>query len=326
MGDLTDKPLVTVVMATYNRSNVLKWAVQSVRWQTYENWELWVIGDACTDDTETVVTGFEDTRIHFHNLPENVGEQSGPNNEGVQRASGELIAFLNHDDIWFPDHLERCFSTLTNTGADMVFALADRIYGDGTRHVDGNCFDGKFSPRDRIFVGCSSWVVRRETVDSVGPWRSYLDLYTVPSQDWLFRAWKAGKDIRLSPWLTIIALGTYTRPGSYANRDEAEQKEIVERIRVDSQFRERELTELLLAQRRSLSEQTVRNLSRLPPGKLLRASARSALHRVLVWLQIDPLVYSGWRWDNRHGKNIDRLREIRGLHKLPRSTGEEDSK
>ena len=75
--------LVSVIIATFNRSNVLKIALQTLRWQTYEHWEAWVIGDCCTDDTEAVVASFNDDRIHFYNLPENFGEQSGPNNEGV---------------------------------------------------------------------------------------------------------------------------------------------------------------------------------------------------------------------------------------------------
>lgn len=317
-GDLADTPLVTIVTATYNRSNVLSFAIQSVRWQTYDNWELWVIGDACTDDTEAVIAAIGDPRIHFHNLPQNVGEQSGPNNEGVRRAKGELIAFLNHDDIWFPDHLERLIGMLRSTGADMVYALTDQIRGDGTRHVDGLCPDGRFTPRDRVFIVCSSWLIRRETVESVGPWNSYRDLHTVPSQDWLFRAWKAGKDIRLSPWLTLLSLGTYNRPGCYANRDDAEQRELVTQIRTNPHFREQELTELVVEQRRSFRDQTVSDLSWLPPTKLLRASARSALQRTLAWLHISPLAYSAWRSGRRRGGLIDRQREIRGLHKLNR--------
>ena len=138
-----------------------------------------------------------------------------------------MIAFLNHDDLWFPDHLERSLSTLKDTGADMVVALTDTISGDGTHRVDGVCSDGRFSPHHGFFVGCSAWVIRRETVDSVGPWRSYRELYTIPSQDWLFRASDGGKDIRVSPWLTLIAITSGTRPGSYAHRDDAEQLQLV---------------------------------------------------------------------------------------------------
>jgi GT2 family glycosyltransferase len=59
-----------------------------VRAQTRSDWELIVVGDACTDDTADVVATFPDPRIRFVNLPENVGEQSGPNNEGVRLGHG----------------------------------------------------------------------------------------------------------------------------------------------------------------------------------------------------------------------------------------------
>jgi len=94
-----DMPLVSVIIATYNRSNVLAIAIKTVLAQTYPQWELLVIGDACTDDTAAVVAGFGDVRIRFHNLAQNVGEQSGPNNEGMQQAKGKYFAFLNHDDL-----------------------------------------------------------------------------------------------------------------------------------------------------------------------------------------------------------------------------------
>ena len=55
-------PLVSVITATYNRGNVLRYAVESVRRQTLDSWELWVVGDACTDDTAEVMRGFQGTR------------------------------------------------------------------------------------------------------------------------------------------------------------------------------------------------------------------------------------------------------------------------
>ncbi len=99
------EPLVTVIIATYNWSSVLRHAVRSVLWQTYENFELLVIGDGCTDDSEEVVASFGDPRVRWINLPENVGSQSGPNNRGLELARGEYIAYQGHDDVWHPKHL-----------------------------------------------------------------------------------------------------------------------------------------------------------------------------------------------------------------------------
>lgn len=72
---------------------MLRYAIQSVLWQTRADWELIVVGDACTDDTAEVVASFGDRRIQFLNLEHNVGEQSGPNNAGLRRARGRYVAY-----------------------------------------------------------------------------------------------------------------------------------------------------------------------------------------------------------------------------------------
>ena len=68
-------PRVSIITSTFNRSNVLRLAIASVRRSTFEDWELLVVGDHCTDDTEAVVSAFGDSRIRFFNLPQNHGEQ-----------------------------------------------------------------------------------------------------------------------------------------------------------------------------------------------------------------------------------------------------------
>lgn len=59
------RPEISVITATYNRSNALALAIRTVLWQTCPDWELIVVGDHCTDDTEDVVRGFPDPRIRF---------------------------------------------------------------------------------------------------------------------------------------------------------------------------------------------------------------------------------------------------------------------
>lgn len=81
-------PLVSVIVATYERSNVLRLTIECVLRSSFADWELLVIGDACTDDSSEVVASFCDPRISFTNLARNVGEQSGPNNAGCAMARG----------------------------------------------------------------------------------------------------------------------------------------------------------------------------------------------------------------------------------------------
>src|SRR5262249_34882661 len=148
------------------------------------DWELIIVGDACTDETADVVAQLSDLRIRFVNLPQNIGEQSGPNNHGCSLAQGKYIAFLNHDDFWLPDHLAGALAHLEQTNADLVFSLIDLIEPDGhSRRLIGRAWLDRYNPSHEALA--SSWLFRRNLLDRVGPWRSYRKCYAVPSQDWL---------------------------------------------------------------------------------------------------------------------------------------------
>lgn len=92
-------------MATYNWAPVLPYSIGSVLDQTHADFELLVVGDGCTDESEAVVASIGDPRVRWINLPANTGHQSGPNNEGLRRSSGNVVAFCGHDDLWLPHHL-----------------------------------------------------------------------------------------------------------------------------------------------------------------------------------------------------------------------------
>lgn len=128
-------------MATYDRSELLPYSIGSVMRQSLPDWELIVVGDACTDDTAQVVgeLAAADPRIRFVNRTPRCGEQAGPNNHGVKLAQGRYIAFLNHDDLWLADHLERGVDAIERLGADLVLPLPlniDRHGVPGQYRVD----------------------------------------------------------------------------------------------------------------------------------------------------------------------------------------------
>lgn len=99
-------PLVTVVIPTYNWATVLPYSIASVLGQTMGDFELLVIGDGCTDESGEVVRAIGDARVQWINLAANCGSQVGPNNEALRRARGTYMAYLGHDDLWLPRHLE----------------------------------------------------------------------------------------------------------------------------------------------------------------------------------------------------------------------------
>jgi glycosyltransferase involved in cell wall biosynthesis len=233
-------PVISIVTATYNRSNILAYSIQSVLNQTFVDWELIVVGDCCTDDTDEVVNSFNDPRITFTNLKENFGEQSEPNNVGLRLAKGNYIAFLNHDDLWFSDHLEFSLNFLKTSNADLVLAA-----GFIDHHEEKHDFilSGVISEKygyhpSETFVPASNWLLRKEVVQDVGFWRPGKDMYLVPSHDWLKRAFEAGKRILPTRHFTVIAIPSSSRKNAYSERHFDDNSYYFEQLKNNSQFRE----------------------------------------------------------------------------------------
>ena len=98
-------PSVSVIIPTYNRSQILKRAVISVLNQSYQDFEVVVVDDASTDETTEVVRKFEDKRIKYIRHKQNRGAPAA-RNTGLQVSNSEYIAFLDDDDEWLPEKLE----------------------------------------------------------------------------------------------------------------------------------------------------------------------------------------------------------------------------
>jgi len=95
-----DSPRVSVTIATYNRAHLIGRAIQSVLNQTYEDFELILVDDGSTDNTEGVVKGFDDDRLKYIRHHKNSGGATAPRNTALHAARGEYIAVLDDDDFW----------------------------------------------------------------------------------------------------------------------------------------------------------------------------------------------------------------------------------
>ncbi len=127
-----DNPLVSVTIPTYNRSKLLmERALPSVLNQTYQNFEIVIVGDCCTDDTEERIAELNDPRVRFYNLPQRGPYPSGryqlwcvagvpPMNRALEEARGLWIAHLDDDDVWKPQHLECALEAAYRTNAELV--------------------------------------------------------------------------------------------------------------------------------------------------------------------------------------------------------------
>ena len=98
--------LVSVIMPSWNTGKFIAESIQSVIDQTYKNWELLIVDDCSTDNTDQVVASFNDDRIRYLKNKKNSGAAL-TRNKAIREARGEWIAFLDSDDLWFPKKLER---------------------------------------------------------------------------------------------------------------------------------------------------------------------------------------------------------------------------
>ena len=97
--------LISIIIPTYNRAALIGESIQSVLNQTYKHWELIIIDDGSHDDTHQVVSNFRDKRISYYSIA-HCGIFGKVRNEGLRRANGEYVAFLDSDDLWCADKLE----------------------------------------------------------------------------------------------------------------------------------------------------------------------------------------------------------------------------
>jgi glycosyltransferase involved in cell wall biosynthesis len=249
------EPLVSVVIATYNWSSVLRYSVASALQQSHRNLEVLVVGDGCTDDSEAVVRSFADSRLRWIPLPENSGSQSAPNNEGIRQARGEFVAYLGHDDLWLPGHLSHSVDVLRRTGGQISSTYCEAIGPPGSNRLIlmgppplGR--SGRWRPP-------SSLVHRRAAVDVVGPWRDFREIVDPPDTEFLQRFRDAGLMHVEVPALTVVKFPSAWRPDSYRTRASAEQSAYAARIARERLFVERELGRYAVSRLRRRPEHVV---------------------------------------------------------------------
>ncbi len=157
------KPLVSVIIATHNRAELLTTrAIPSVLNQTYQNFELIIVADRCTDDTRDRVQAIKDPRIKFVELtdrpplPDDLHTRwrvasAAPRNKGLEIATGEWLTFLDDDDEFTPDHIELLLNKALE-GYDFVYGNMLMITPSGERRVIG-----KYPPKHG-HIGTSSFI------------------------------------------------------------------------------------------------------------------------------------------------------------------------
>jgi glycosyltransferase involved in cell wall biosynthesis len=270
-------PRVTVIIATYNWSSVLPFSIGSVLDQTFADFELLVIGDGCTDDSAEVVAAIGDPRVRWINIPRS-GHQSGPNNEGLRQARGELIAYLGHDDLWLPHHLAVLVGALDG-GADLAHSLIILVPAPESGvpvHVAAE-----------LWRPVSSVMHRRSAIEKIGGWRHFRELRITPEGDLWARFESAGQRIVFVPRLTAIKFPAGWRRGVYRQRPCEEQSAWLARIRSEPDLEMVELAKIVVRKKASLTYRVLRLLSH--PSEWVAFVWRRKGARLAAWQRLKGL-------------------------------------
>ena len=179
-----DNPLVSIIIATYNRSEILiNRTIPSLLKQTYNNIEIIIVGDNCIDDTPEKIKSILDPRIKFYDLPirgkypSHIKDRwfvqgSKPRNVGMTLASGLWFVFISDDEIMYPSHIEKLLTAAKAGNFEFVSASYEEERDGHINLVPPIAFDP--SKPDLICGGMQTWL-----------YRSYLKLFK-----WNINSWR----------------------------------------------------------------------------------------------------------------------------------------
>jgi glycosyltransferase involved in cell wall biosynthesis len=129
--------LVSVIIPTYNRADMIGRTIDSINRQTYASIEIVVVDDGSTDHTDEVIESLSaNSKRHIVYYKKLNGGCASARNRGLELANGELIAFLDSDDTWKPNAVESMVAALEDSKADFVYSPAIEVFENGSELVN----------------------------------------------------------------------------------------------------------------------------------------------------------------------------------------------
>jgi glycosyltransferase involved in cell wall biosynthesis len=165
--------IVSIIVPTYNRADLIGETIQSVLDQSYKNWELIIVDDGSDDQTEEVIKKFSNPTISYYKI-EHSGNLGKVRNIGMKVAKGEYVAFLDSDDLWLPQKLDCQLALLDQyPNASFVFGHGEQ-FGLGAIPPPeleslfvGNIYDHQLL-EERFVIYPSSFLIKKETLNVIG--------------------------------------------------------------------------------------------------------------------------------------------------------------
>ena len=179
---MKERPLVSVIIPTYNRKQKVVGAIDSALAQTYDHLEIIVVDDGSNDGTAQYLQARYGAKIRLVALPDNVGGAQA-RNVGVAYAHGELLAFLDSDDRWSRNKIAAQVAVLHQQECGVVYTGMYRLHGEKILDVNTPMFSGKLSDAlltYNIVSSTSSVLVRKDVFTGVGGFNNSLK----SCQDW----------------------------------------------------------------------------------------------------------------------------------------------
>jgi len=183
-------PMVTVVVPAYNQEDYIEETLQSILAQSFADYEVIVVDDGSEDGTGQVVSRIRDHRFHYV-YQANSGRPACSRNRGVSLAKGEYVAFLDGDDLWVPDKLEKQLQLFQDHPEfGLVFSNAFNFDEKGKRDliVGKTISSGYLHPelfRHNFIAGCTV-MARKNCLDAAGGFNEGHDFIAVEDYDlWL---------------------------------------------------------------------------------------------------------------------------------------------
>ena len=159
---------VSIITPTYNCGQFIAETIRSVVAQTFADWEMIIVDDCSTDNTTEIVSPFvaSDPRIRFFRNDTRQGAAL-TRNRALREAQGEYIAFLDSDDLWLPEKLERQLAFMEQNGYAFTYHEYDEIDEQSNLlgvHVGGKRYVGKFDMYSCCWPGCLTVMYHRATI------------------------------------------------------------------------------------------------------------------------------------------------------------------
>lgn len=176
------KEIISVVLPCYNQGPFLADALESVLKQTYKNWEIIIVNDGSTDNTENVALEYasKDNRIHYI-AQQNKGVSAARNN-GIRKASGKFILPLDPDDMLEPEYMEKCIRMFENHEDCILAYSKTAFFGTRNGEWDLPAYSGYTSLLLANCIVCTS-VFRKEDWEKAG---GYDENMLIGLEDWEF--------------------------------------------------------------------------------------------------------------------------------------------